>query len=275
MTSDSTDILNHSADLQEQAAGSKCCDNCQAVLAEGKFCSQCGQRTDIIRLTAKQLFVDGLDQLFDLEAPIVRTFLKLQLYPGVVAREYISGQRKKYVNPVKYLALTIAIFLLVVYWCGFHIEAGVVEPATMEEGIGGVVQSRVLDATKYLSAKAIEWSLVQTLLAIPVLCLFLKLLFMKNDVNLTEISVLCSFAFAQTTLVQMVSVPFATWIHPAFFSVASLIHFVYVPLAMVQLVSGNTMWILFKSTVAMALFMAIVMLIMLVFIIYYVIVGTT
>ncbi|WP_051224270.1 DUF3667 domain-containing protein [Flavobacterium tegetincola] len=89
------------------------CLNCDTV-AEGKFCSNCGQKTDTHRITAKHFFMhDLLHGVWHIEKGILFTIKQALIRPGTAALEYISGKRIKYYNVFYLILVIIGLTLLV------------------------------------------------------------------------------------------------------------------------------------------------------------------
>jgi hypothetical protein len=100
--------------LQEPSAAhfaAAVCHNCGAALST-PHCGSCGQK----RATRFNLLSVGSEawqnyRLFELD--IVKGALRLFMAPGIVAREYVLGARKKHVHPLKLLLIAIGVLLLV------------------------------------------------------------------------------------------------------------------------------------------------------------------
>ena len=89
------------------------CLNCESTI-EGKFCSNCGQKTDTHRITAKHFFMhDLLHGVWHIEKGILFTIKQALIRPGQAALEYIAGKRIRYYN-VFYLILILIGLTLVV-----------------------------------------------------------------------------------------------------------------------------------------------------------------
>ncbi len=89
------------------------CKNCQDPLEkDAQFCDNCGAKVITNRITFKFLLTElfaqmGLDSLY------FTTLKKMFLAPQEVLNEYLTGVRKRYVNPFAYLAVGAALSLLV------------------------------------------------------------------------------------------------------------------------------------------------------------------
>ncbi len=88
------------------------CQNCGTPI-RGKFCTECGQRTTVKRLTWRDGWNDFWSRVYGFDGMFPRTLKDLTLRPGHAAREYINGVRVRYYGPVGYLFLMVTLFLLV------------------------------------------------------------------------------------------------------------------------------------------------------------------
>ncbi|WP_299835879.1 DUF3667 domain-containing protein [uncultured Tenacibaculum sp.] len=89
------------------------CKNCNETIEnDALFCDHCGAKVLKDRITfrflLKQLFASfGWDSYF------IVTIKKMFTEPHIVLREYISGIRRRYLNPFTYLAISAALSLIV------------------------------------------------------------------------------------------------------------------------------------------------------------------
>lgn len=91
------------------------CLNCEAVLdGNENFCPDCGQRNNVNQLTFKLFLDEFIGNLFTYDSQVWRTIVPLILKPGKVAHDFISGKRKKFVNPFR-TYLTVSLIFFVVY----------------------------------------------------------------------------------------------------------------------------------------------------------------
>ena len=93
------------------------CKNCGAHLEEGAgFCSYCGARVIMDRISFKFLFKEFMDKVLSVDNRLMKTFFHLFYKPEVVINSYINGVRKRYFNPVSYLLISITVSGLYVYF---------------------------------------------------------------------------------------------------------------------------------------------------------------
>jgi hypothetical protein len=87
------------------------CRNCDAPLPAG-YCAACGQprarRLDL-RAVGSEAWLNW--RLFEWE--LARAAWRLATRPGLVAREYVMGARKRHVHPLKLLLFAIGLLLIV------------------------------------------------------------------------------------------------------------------------------------------------------------------
>ncbi len=95
------------------------CKNCDATL-DGKFCSSCGQRADIHRITVSHLAHEFTHALTHADKGILLLVKELVRRPGYVAKEYLDGKRKKYFNPISFIVATTALSALIAYQSGYY-----------------------------------------------------------------------------------------------------------------------------------------------------------
>lgn len=89
------------------------CLNCDYETI-GKFCHNCGQKTDTHRITTKHFFIhDLLHGVWHLEKGILFTLKQALNRPGQAALEYIQGKRIRYYN-VFYLTLILIGLTIIV-----------------------------------------------------------------------------------------------------------------------------------------------------------------
>ncbi|MEM7354917.1 MAG: ankyrin repeat domain-containing protein [Acidobacteriota bacterium] len=99
------------AEVGSDVSAADRCLNCETP-RHGEFCSGCGQRFLADRLTLGSLWRHGVRQLFNLDQGLLRTMREMLTDPGGVARRYIGGARRSYLNPFTYLVVCSAISLL-------------------------------------------------------------------------------------------------------------------------------------------------------------------
>lgn len=95
------------------------CVNCGTEV-EGKYCSVCGQRLTVKRITFKEGWHDFWARIYGFDGMFPRTLKDLTLRPGFAAREFIRGNRIRYYGPVGYYFFIITLFLLLLSIIGLN-----------------------------------------------------------------------------------------------------------------------------------------------------------
>ena len=89
------------------------CLNCATLLtADDNYCPTCGQPTDTHRLTMHHIRHEVTHAFTHADKGVLFTIRELAMNPGLVAREYIQGKRKKHYNPFSLLVIIVGIYLL-------------------------------------------------------------------------------------------------------------------------------------------------------------------
>ena len=93
------------------------CLNCGEILKSSqKYCSQCGQGTNIKRITIFNLAGDFIHSIIKVDKGWLHLIKGLATRPGTVLINYVEGKRKQYINPFGFLALCVAFTLFIGIW---------------------------------------------------------------------------------------------------------------------------------------------------------------
>lgn len=90
------------------------CLNCDHPLdVSDRFCSNCGQRNSIKRLTLGHFFDEFLSNFYAYDSKLRRSVASMFLKPGGVARAFCEGKRNTYANPFRlYLSVSLVFFII-------------------------------------------------------------------------------------------------------------------------------------------------------------------
>ena len=90
----------------------KYCPNCFYPLPyKAKFCVQCGQKTNAVRVSMAGLLQKLWDSTFHLESKYIKGSWQLFI-PGFVTQEYFKGKFQRYPHPLRFFAITAFFFLI-------------------------------------------------------------------------------------------------------------------------------------------------------------------
>lgn len=87
------------------------CKNCNTSF-EGNFCNQCGQRVVSEKITLKDIF-DRAIESFNFDKGFLLTIKCLVFSPSKILKGYLSGERKKYFNPISFFLITLSLNVLI------------------------------------------------------------------------------------------------------------------------------------------------------------------
>ena len=225
------------------------CKNCGNEFT-GKYCNICSQKADTQRFTIKHTFSDFIHTLTHVDKGILFLIKELFVRPGVVAKEYIEGKRKKYFNPIQYLFITVAVatFLSVNY-----------ELMGPKANVNAITAGINTFGMQYNAFVYKYFNLIQ-LLSVPVIALFSWLFYKKSGYNYSENLVLNTFLGAQRTLMFIIITPFlyffkGHWYIPL--AVYYISWLVYYGWAFVQFFDEKKGRVIFKYIVSVLLFVPI------------------
>ncbi|MBT8286515.1 MAG: DUF3667 domain-containing protein [Bacteroidia bacterium] len=88
----------------------KQCKSCNSPhLNTADYCSKCGAKIIRNRLTFKNLLGHFAENFFNYDNKLLKTFWHLIIHPEWVINGFISGVRKRYINPVNYFAIAVTL----------------------------------------------------------------------------------------------------------------------------------------------------------------------
>ena len=173
------------------------CKNCHTKLEENDdYCKSCGGKVIRNRLTIKNLFEHVSATFLNLDNTFLKTFINLFKKPEDVIGGFINGTRKRYINPINYLALAITIGGVYMIILNKYFPNQLIELSS-----GGIKEQEVF-AAKFMSVIKDYYSLYMVLL-IPVYALISRLVFInKKEFNYTEHLVMVMYIVAQFSLIS-------------------------------------------------------------------------
>lgn len=97
------------------------CLNCDSPLPDAaRFCPHCSQRADTGRLTLLDMARELMQRFVNVERGPLTFARALRLGPGVVAREYVAGRRRRHYGPFATLVVLAGVQALVLSLSGFQ-----------------------------------------------------------------------------------------------------------------------------------------------------------
>lgn len=184
------------------------CKNCSNSLrTDYSYCPDCGAKVIRNKLTIKNLWHDVTERFFNIDNTVLKTFLHLFSKPEIVIQGYISGVRKKYMNPIGYLtiALTASGFML------FFLKRAF--PEGIDFSVMGT-QTYSAEASMRLTQFMFTFYSLLFLLYIPILAFSGWLVFNEKRLNFTEYIVFFVYTQAQYSLFSIPITLLIIWTIP-------------------------------------------------------------
>lgn len=230
------------------------CTNCGSPVV-GQFCSQCGQKANVKRITWREGWNDFWARIYGFDGMFPRTLRDLTIRPGHATREFLNGNRVKYYGPVGYFFFIISLYVLVM--------------SMLEIDPHEVIRAMGADYTKpgtgqaQFNSQMVTWmnnnQRLVSFLMIPFYVLGAKLFFRREKLNYLEHSVLIFYTQGHLQWFSILSLCSLAWLglFPGFFYFVSL-QFVYYSIACVQLYRSYRPWSAFIRGLLVNLFFWIV-----------------
>ncbi len=97
------------------------CANCSTAIVPGQnYCPNCGQKVPTPRLSLHEIGAEFVHALAHVDRSALSLIWQLLVRPGAVARDYVSGKRKRYFGPFAFLAVSVAFTSALIVISGFE-----------------------------------------------------------------------------------------------------------------------------------------------------------
>ncbi|GGD28633.1 DUF3667 domain-containing protein [Hyunsoonleella pacifica] len=212
------------------------CKNCNSTLrTDYSYCPDCGGKVVRQRITNKSLVYDFLERYFNLDNTFLKTISHMITKPEEVCGGYISGLRKKYLNPVSMLAISLTssgfILFLMKKIAWENIDFSKVSYAQTSSGGAG---------TEKIMASTMEYSSLLFLFYIPVLAFASYVFFNKKNYNLAEHIVTAIYALTTFSIISSIYAIIMLLANPQFYIDTALIYSVVMVLFCVYVAYKNS-----------------------------------
>ncbi len=169
------------------------CKTCANTLrSDFSYCPSCGAKIIRNRLKLKNIWQDLSFQVFNLDNTLLKTFRHLFVKPEEVIGSFISGARKKYMNPVSYFAIAITLSGLLFFILRnlYHVN---------------LIQNSFSDAKTPNMDFIFDYQGLLAYLIMPLYALLTWALFLdKKKLNYTEHLVANAYTTGQMSFVQFI-----------------------------------------------------------------------
>jgi len=184
------------------------CKNCLQP-TDNKYCPNCGQQTNLNRITLGGLLHDLPHAIFHIDRGILYNLTQLFKRPGPAINEYLGGKRKPFFHPASYLVIALVLNYLVVKMTDLHFYDK-----------GELLSMSPLKAEAIREYDEMQWwflehTYIYILFAISASSVFLYGIYKlsKQTYNLAETAAIVLFTTAQGVLVQTFIYLCFGWIH--------------------------------------------------------------
>jgi len=210
------------------------CKNCNSETSN-KYCSNCGQRTSISKVTVSETLQDFFDAMFSVNAPLLITLKILFLNPGKLFRDFLMGKRKAYYKPVAFFVLFTVIYILILSFLDF-------EPMVKVFTLAQENEFSLLERASLYAAKNTNNLLF---IYVFVLGFFLRMVF-RNKNSLVEYIVVSFYLIAVYTIFLTITIPIALYTDIGYQFVASVLMFAFIIYALTSFFNDKRLLTILK-----------------------------
>lgn len=229
------------------------CKNCNTELQEqDEYCKSCGGKVIRQRLSFKNLFEYLSETLFNYDNKLLRTLTQLFKHPEDVIVGYITGVRKKHIDPISFFGLSLTLSGLSI----FIIKKFYIQYLDFSNLFEGLKISQDVFNTTYGSA--LEYNSLFYSVLIPVFALISWVVFLDKKYNFTEHVIIYLYTMSLMSIISVFVAQVVLLLIPASYFVFSLmifplmfIYHCYAVKKIFKLSIGN---LILKSIVALCLF---------------------
>ncbi len=169
------------------------CLNCEHPVTQGqRFCSFCGQKTAVHRLSLHDVGHEAIHYFTHADKGIFSLLRQLITRPGKVAREYVAGKRRTYFPPLNFFLIVAAIYVFMLTTVAPSTKEHIIPSEQLaryenikdpvkKAAVGAILERRVKSA-QFIS----KYSNFVAMIATPLISFFLWLFYRKGRYNYTE-----------------------------------------------------------------------------------------
>ncbi|MBC3759262.1 DUF3667 domain-containing protein [Hyunsoonleella sp. SJ7] len=234
------------------------CKNCHTTLtSESDFCHACGAKVIRKRLTLKNLAQHIGETFFNYDNKLFQTIIDLFKAPEAVIDSYVSGIRKRYINPISFFGISLTltgfnIFIIRKFYKKYLDASNLFQSSEMYSN----------EASKQIMESSADFSLEYSSLIyasmIPIFALISWVVFINKRYNYTEHLVTYMYSMSLYSIVSVFLGLAILLIHPnsympfsAFFYVVAMLYHCFLLKRLFRLSNHE---LLFKTLLFLVLF---------------------
>jgi hypothetical protein len=177
------------------------CRNCNTEI-NGKYCSNCGQKSETHKINFLYLWHELQHELTHLDKGILFTVKELFIRPGNTLREYIEGKRVKHFKPVSLVLVLASVYGLLSHYFQINLLSNNYEITGSGEKFNQI-NNMAVKMSEWLS----EHFSVVALLFIPVFSLGTYLAFKSTGYNYFEHFIINTYLTGQRLFLHILVFP--------------------------------------------------------------------
>jgi len=176
------------------------CKNCDTPL-QGQYCYECGQRVITQRLSMRIIFRNLVEIFTNVDRGFFYTIKELLRHPERVITDFVNGATVSYINPFRFLLLTVGLSTLINISLGLYD----LQAADINENINTTMglehDSEMLERQQRLQTEMKKYVNLIPLLVVPFISLTSFLFFKRLKYNYAEHLVMNSFFFGTLSFI--------------------------------------------------------------------------
>jgi hypothetical protein len=190
--------------MPENTSAEYTCKNCNHTFTKN-YCNGCGQKK-ASRITNAHLVHEVVHATLHADKGIFPFMKRLVLSPGIIAREFIDGNRKIF-NPMQFLVLSIGFVILLMSLTHFYESIELLQEETLKNAPPHMKEAQ--EKIKGFQTFIQKNSNLIILVLMPVFAFFGKLLFKKQQHNYAEHLMIAVFAMCLSNVLTGVMLIFS------------------------------------------------------------------
>ncbi|WP_100612455.1 DUF3667 domain-containing protein [Confluentibacter lentus] len=192
------------------------CKNCHRLLTEeSQYCNSCGAQVIKNRLTFKNLLEHFTETYLNYDNKFIQTVIHLFVKPEVVIESYTDGVRKKYINPISFLAISFTLSGFYLFFLKDKMKEGMdLSSITSYQG-----QEKLNDA---IFNFMFDYNSLLYFTIIPAFAIISWMVFINKKYNLTEHVVIYLYTMSFSSIVSIFSTVSIVLIAPKSYMTYSL-----------------------------------------------------